>query len=274
MASTVATPPSMASSEANAKAKWTRVATLGFLLIAAGLVMWIVGGLVAGQSMGEDGMFFGAGIVAGLVGAAVTWKLGTAGKAIGVVLALAIMVMFFWVAFSLGVPAAFVEFSGAVMFVIGAFTALGYNIGALVRRNQRQAEATSGETRAMRVMLGLVALALVVSGVLNLTSRSTVDAAAAEGATAVEMSNFEFEPGEYTATAGESTQFVVRNGDAFTHDFTIESLDVESGLITPGSEELIDVNAPAGEYIIRCTLHSGDGEEIEEGEMKALLTVK
>ena len=28
----------------------------------------------------------------------------------------------FWVAFSLGAPGAFVEFSGAVMFVIGAFT--------------------------------------------------------------------------------------------------------------------------------------------------------
>lgn len=274
MASTVAAPRGVASSEATGKAKWTRVATLGFLFIAAGLVFWIVGGLVAGQSLGEEAMFFGGGIVAALIGAAVTWKLGTVGKGIGIALALVIMAMFFWVAFSLGVPAAFVEFSGAVMFVVGAFTALGYNIGAIVRRNDRHTEATRGETRAMRVMLGLVALALVVSGVLNLTSRSSVEAAA--GATEVTMSNFEFEPETYEATAGETTQFVVHNGDAFTHDFTIPSLDIESGLITPGSEKLVEVNAPAGTYAIYCTLHSSDtAKDVPaEGDMAATLTVE
>lgn len=273
MAASVAAPTTMASSES--KSKWTRVATLGFLLIASGLVFWIVGGLLAGQSLAEEAMFFGGGIVAALIGAAATWKLQTAGKAIGIVLALGIMAMFFWVAFSLGVPAAFVEFSGAVMFVVGAFTALGYNIAGLVRRNALHSETTRGEMRAMRVMLGIVALALVVSAVLNVTGRSSVDAAAATGATEVTMSSFKFAPATFEATAGEAAQFVVYNSDAFTHDFAIPALEVESGLITPGSEKLIEVNAPAGTYTVYCNLHSDTGEkDPEKAGMAALLTVK
>ena len=274
MAATVAAPTGVA--PGGTKSKWTRVATLGFLLVAAGLVLWIVGGLVAGQDMSEDGMFFGGGAVAALIGAGVTWKLGTAGKIIGIVLALAVMVMFFWVAFSLGQPAAFVEFSGAVMFIVGVFTALGYNIGGLVRRNDRHAEATRGETMAMRVMLGIVALALLASAVLNLTTRPSVDAAAATGATEVMMSSFEFEPATFTATADQPTKFLIHNGDAFTHDFAIPSLDIESGLIPPGGEKLVEVSAPAGTYAIYCNLHSMDTskETPSEDDMGAVLTVE
>lgn len=272
MASSLAAPTRVAST-ADAKSKWTRVATLGFLLIAAGMTLWIVGGLVAGQSLGADTMFLGGAVVAGLAGAALTWKLGTVGKAIGIMLALAVMVSMFWVAFSLGVPSAFVEFSGAVMFVVGAFTAVGYSIGGIVRRDHVAAEATRGETRAMRIMLGIVTLAMLVSAVLNMTTRTSV--AAPEGATAVAISSFEFGPTTFEATAGEATTFAIHNGDAFTHDFAIPALDVESGLITPGSEKLVDVNAPAGEYTIYCQLHSDqDVKDPEEAGMAATLIVK
>lgn len=274
MASSVAAPSAVRSE--TGKSKWTRVATLGFLLIAAGMVLWIAGALVAGQTIGEEVTFFGGAIVAALLGAGLTWKLGTAGKAIGIVLALAIMMMLFWVAFSLGVPGAFVEFSGAVMFVVGGFTALGYSIGGIVRRNDVRVEATRGETLAMRVMLGIVALALVVSAVLNLTGRGSIDSAAAANATEVSMSNFKFAPATFEATAGESTKFAVHNSDAFTHDFAIPALDVESGLITPGGEKLIEVNAPAGEYAVYCNLHSMDTskDKPSEDDMGAVLTVK
>lgn len=243
MASSVAAPTALRAG--TERSKWTRVAVLGFLLIAGGMVLWIAGGLLAGQSLGEEGMFFGGAAVAALIGAAVVSRFGVVGKAIGIVLALAIMFALFWVAFSLGVPAAFVEFSGAVMFVIGAFTALGYSIAGIVRRNEVHGEATRGETRAMRIMLGLVALAMVVSAVLNMTTRSSV--AGAAGATEVTMSNFEFAPATFQAAADQATQFVIYNSDAFTHDFAIPALDIESGMITPGSEKAIEVNAPTGD---------------------------
>lgn len=273
MASSVAAPTSVI--EGRAKAKWTRVASLGFLLIAGGMILWIVGGLIAGQSMGEEvGMFAGA-IVASLVGAFVVQRFGTVGKAIAIVLALAIMAMLFWVAFSLGAPGAFVEFSGAVMFVVGVFSAIGYSIGAIVRRNQLHEETTKGEARAMRIMLGIVVLAMLVSAVLNVTTRPSVDAAAASGATAVTMDSFEFEPATMQASAGEATQLLVHNGDAFTHDFAIPALDIDSGLLAPGGEKLVEVNAPAGEYTFYCTLHSDTGEkDPEEAGMAGVLTVK
>jgi plastocyanin len=273
MASTVAAPTSVAAG--HPKAKWTRVAVLGFLLMAAGLALWIVGGLIAGQSMGEDGMFFGGGILAALIGAGVVWRFGTPGKAVGALLAFLTMGAFFWVAFSLGGPAAFVEFSGAVMFVMGAFTALGYSIGAIVRRRELHTEATRGESRAMRIMLAIVALAMVVSGVLNFTSRTTVDAAAAAGATEVAMSNFEFAPATLEATAGEAS-VLVTNSDAFNHDFAIESLDINTGLIGPGSQKLVEIDAPAGEYFFRCTLHSDSDPATagQDGNMSGMLTIK
>ena len=274
MASSVAAPTSVTA--AHEKAKWTRVAALGFLLMAAALVLWIVGGLVAGQSLGDELMFFGGGILAALIGAGLVWKLGTVGKAVGALLALLTMGAFFWIAFSLGGPAAFVEFSGAVMFVMGGFVALGYSIGAIVRRNELHTEATRGESRAMRIMLGIVALAMVVSGVLNFTSRTTVDAAAAAGATEVAMSDFMFAPATVEATAGEAAQLVVSNSDAFNHDFTIEALDIKTGLIGPGSEKLVEVNAPAGEYFFRCTLHSDSDPATagKDGNMSGTLTLK
>ena len=259
----------------HAKSKWTRVASLGFLLIAAGMALWIAGGLIAGQSMGEELGMFGGAIAVALIGSFVVQRFGTVGKAAGIVLALLIMGMLFWVAFSLGAPGAFVEFSGAVMFVVGAFTAIGYGIASIIRRDDVATEATRGESMAMRIMLGIVALAMVVSAVLNLTSRSTVDQAAAAGATAVEMSNFQFEPGTFEASAGEATQFVVHNGDAFTHDFAIPALKVESGMITPGSSKLVEINAPAGEYTIYCNLHSDTSQKDPEAAgMAALLTVE
>ena len=274
MASSVAAPTNVA--DAHPKAKWSRIAALGFLLMAGGLVLWIVGGLIYGQEMGEDGMFFGGGVLAALIGAGLVWKAGTVGKAIGAVLALLTMGSFFWVAFSLGGPAAFVEFSGAVMFVVGAFSALGYSIAAIVRRNDLHAEASRGESRAMRIILGVVVLAMVVSGVLNLTSRTTVDAAAAAGAAQVTMSSFEFAPATLEATAGEGGQLVITNSDAFNHDFEIAELDIKTGLIGPGSQKLVELNAPAGEYFFRCTLHSDDDPATagKDGNMSGTLTVK
>ncbi|MBD0323379.1 MAG: cupredoxin domain-containing protein [Aldersonia sp.] len=272
MASSVAAPTVVAG---HPKAKWARVASLGFALVAAGMALWLIGGLLAGQSMGEEGAFFVLAIVVGLVAAVVVRRFGTVGHAIGITLGLGLAVMFFWVAFSLAIPGSFVEFSGAVMFVMGLATGVGYSIGAIVRRHELHVDPTRGETRAMRVMLGIVVLAMVVSGVLNLTTRSSV--AAPAGAIAVEQANFEFSQATYTVQAGEDSTLVIHNRDAFTHDLVIPALGIESGLITPGSEKLVTILAPpAGDVAIYCSLHSSDtGAKVPaEDDMAAMLSVK
>lgn len=277
MASTVAAPSDL--SVGRPKSKYTRVAALGFLLMTAGMVMWVAGGLIAGQTLGVEGLFFGGAALFGLAGAAVVWRFGTAGKAVGIVLALAPLVMMFWVAFSLAAPAAFSEFSGALMFIGGGLTALGFNIASLVKRREVAVEATAGETRAMRVVVGIIALGMVASAVMTVTGRTSVDAAVAADATAVSMENFHFSPASYEATAGEPTKLVVHNSDAFLHDIAIPALGVDPVTINPGSQKLVEFTAAEpGEYLIRCTLHSGTNDDpaaAGEGDsMSALLVVK
>lgn len=278
MASTVAAPAGV--SMGRPKSKYTRVAVLGFLMLAASMVFWVTGGLLAGQTLGGgEAAMFGGVVLVGLAGAAVEWRFGTAGKSVGIVLALAPLVAMFWVAFSLFAPASFSEFGGAVLFVAGGLSALGFSIAGIVKRREVATHATRGETRAMQIMVGIVALALVASAILTLTGRTSVDAAAAAGATQATMENFKFAPGTYEATAGEPAKFVIHNSDAFVHDFAIEALGVSTGLINPGSQQLVEFTAAeAGEYRIRCTLHSGadtpDSEASVNGDMSALLVVK
>ncbi|HVM20464.1 MAG TPA: cupredoxin domain-containing protein [Egibacteraceae bacterium] len=273
MASTVAAPTPAIGGHTHAK--WTPVAAFGMLLMAAGMALWIVGGLIAGQSVGGDFAFLFIGVGAPLVGAALTWRAGTVGKILGVLLAAATLFVMFWVAFSLGAPNAFVEFSGAVMFVMGGLTAVGYGVGSIVHRKDLFATATRGETRARVIMVGIAIVAMLVSGVLNFTGRTSVDAAAAGGATPIAMANFEFSPATLSATAGEPTTIVMHNSDAFTHDFVIEALGVNSGLMSPGSQQLIEITAAEpGEYLFRCTLHSGAADTPEEAGMAGMLVVE
>ena len=278
MASSVAAPTSGVADAGTAKSKWSRVASVGFLLVSAGMAFWLIGGILAGQSLaGEGGMLVIPSVI-GVVASAVVTRFGMAGKVAGIVLVLALLMPptgVFYAAFSLGAPGAFFEFSGATMYVVGILSALGYTIGSIVRRNEVHTEATRGESRAIRVMLGIVVLAIVLSAVMSFTSRSTVDAAAAAGATEVTMSDFEFEPGTFQATAGETTKILVSNSDAFVHDFAIPALGVESGLINPGSQKLIEVTGDAGQYTVYCNLHSDTGEkDPEKAGMAAMLTIE
>lgn len=276
MASSVAAPTSVAAG--HPKSKWSRVASLGFLLVAAGMAFWVVGGLVAGQSLTGESAFLLIPVVLGVIASVVVPRFGMVGKVLGIVFVLALLAPptgAFYAAFSLGAPGAFFEFSGAAMYTVGILSALGYTIGSIVRRNDVHDEATRGETRAMRVMLGIVVLAIALTAVMSFTSRTSVEASAAAGATEVAMSNFEFAPGTFEATAGEPTKFLITNSDGFVHDFAIPALKVESGLVNPGSQKLVEVNAPAGEYTVYCNLHSDKGEtDPEAAGMAAVLTVK
>lgn len=248
------------------KQRFTRVATVGFVMMAVGMIFWLVAAIVTNGGFDPTFSLVVGAAAGALIAAVVVWRFGTIGLAVGILLAVAIMVPLFWVAFSLFAIASFVEFSGAVLFVVGGFTALGCCVAGVVRRNRAVDPTSSGEPRAIKILLGVVALALVVSGVLDLTTETTVDAATAEGAVAVSMEDFDFDPAQYSLPAGEDASFLVHNSDVFTHDFGIEALGVEATFVTPGSDVLIPVAAPeAGEYTILCSLHP---------DMEARLTVE
>ena len=252
MASSVAAPTSVA--EGQAKSKYTGVVALGLALMGAAVVLLVVSGLIAGQSMSDEVQIFTIAVVAAAVGAVAVLRFGTIGKIVGLVATLVVLSQVFWLVFAMFQITSFADFSAGVMFTIGVVYSFGWGIAGLVRRNRMEVEPTRGETRMMRGALIVVVLAMVVSAIMQVTSRTTVDAAEAAGATQVTQADLAFSPATYEVAADTPTKLLVHNSDALTHDFVIEELDVAE-LLSPGSQRLVEVTAPAGEYTVLCTLH-------------------
>jgi plastocyanin len=152
------------------------------------------------------------------------------------------------------------------MFTIGFVYSFGWGIAGLVRHNRMETHATRGEARMVRGAVAVVALAMVASAVLQVTSRTTVDAAEAQaiGAVSVTQASFAFAQADYTIPARQKTPLLIHNSDASTHNFIIDKLGIEE-LVTPGSDKLVQITAPPGVYKILCTLHP---------DMEATLTAK
>lgn len=273
MTSSVPAPVAVAAERA--RVVYTRVAALGLVFIAAIPLLFIAAGLVAGQDLGDDLVFFLGVAAVALAGAALVRKLGLAGRVAGLVASILAGGSIFWAFSGIFTPSATVDFVAAVLWPLGVLMGMGGAIAALVagRRGHATSEATRGERRIMRTAVGLVALALVVSVVTSFTTQTTIGAAAAQGATAVEYASFEFGQSTYTVAAGE-VKMLVHNGDAFIHDFAVPALGVEPTLVNPGSDALVEFTAAPGTYLMFCTLHS-DTSDTEIGRnMAATLVVE
>lgn len=275
MASTVAAPMPMAAGAS--RSAYTKTQMLGLVLHAAAPLLMVVYGLATGLSfMEDDGMFL---LIVGLVAlaaAAAVARLGMAGKIVGLVATVAAAGAVFWMAFGLMAPAAFGDFVPGVLVLLGVVLGLWGGIGGIRAQRAHRMQEAPAERRIMTVAAAIVVLAVVASGILSLTTRSTVDAAAAEGAVTATMERFTFAEGTYEVAAGEPAKIVVHNSTGFVHDFAVPELGIEPVVVNPGSEVLVEVNAPAGEYTIFCTLHSGrDGDnEASPDDMAATLVAK
>ena len=258
-----------------ARPVYTRIAVAGLLLVAMGPLTMLLLGTVAGMDLSGEVGFFGAVIAIAVVAAVLVWRFGTWAKIVGAVVSVLAGMALFWTAFGLAYPAAFGDFMPGLMVPLGVVLGLGGSIGAVVaaRRGNVATAATSTERRILTTVVAVVALAAVISGVLNLTSTRAV--ADAGDAAPVTMADFAFAEGGYEATAGEAASFVVRNTDPFVHDFTIPELGVAVDLL-PGAEAVVEVPAAdAGTYMVFCTLHSDtSAETVEPDAMAATLTVR
>ena len=240
------------------RAVYTRLATMGLVLAAATPVFILVAGLFAGQALtGEDLTFFGVTALIGLAGAVAVWYLGLAGRIVGIVASLLLGMALFWTMFGLAVPAAFADFIAGVMLPVGVILGVGGGIASIVaaRRGQVQPHAGHLETRIMLGALGVLAVAVIASGIASVTGRTVVSEAAAAGATQLGMADMQFSA-PLEVTAGEPARVVVHNSDAFLHDFAIPALGLEPVQVLPGSDQLIELSAPVGTYTVYCTLHA------------------
>jgi plastocyanin len=253
-----------------AVAAHTRTEVLGLALIAGALAFVVVVGVSTTIPFEETPILLMPMLAAG-IGAVVAWRYGTAGRAVGLVLGLGAAAITFWLGFGILVPTSIVEFTSGVAFVLGVGLLLYGGVGALVRRADVRTEPTRSEVMLDRAAVAAVVLALLVSLSLWAVNRTTVDAAATAGLSEVAALNFAFEDVTATATDGV-VSLVVRNRDAFTHTFTIDTLGVDVQLL-PGSAEVVTFDAPTGAYTYYCIPHSSEAGEGDH-DMAATLTVQ
>jgi plastocyanin len=253
------------------RARWTRLAALGLVFVAAGPLLMLGAALTFGLDLEEFLGFLVVTSAVPLIGAYLVWRFGTWSKIVGILAALAPAVMLFWTAFGLAQPTSFFDFMPGVLVIPGALLAIVACVSAIVagRRGHASATAVGGEMKTIRIALSVVVGLAVVSGGLTLGTRSTADAAGT--AATVDMKDFEFVP-DNQSVAGGST-ILVKNSDPFHHTFTVEALDIDVDF-GPRSSETIEIPARPGTYVIFCRPHTGTPDDPGENDMAGELTVE
>jgi len=247
----------------------THLATLGLLMAASGPIVLLAASLLWGLDTG-DAAFFVVPAVLGLVGAVLIRRRRTAWKVIALVLAVLVAGAAFWTAFGLAEPASIFDFVPGLLVLPGVLLALVAGIVS-IRSAKQGRPVGNGERRAAVAILGVVGLLAIVSAVMTVAGRETVDTdLAADADLVVDLEDFEFDQASYDVTGGDTV--LVKNADPFVHTFTIEELGIDVDL-GPSSEKLVDLPTEPGTYILICEPHTSDPDDPGEDDMAAELTI-
>jgi plastocyanin len=250
--------------------RWSRLASLGFLMAAAGPVLMIAAVLLWGLDSG-DLAFFVVPAVLGAAAAALVRKRRRWQRVLAIVLGLLAAVMMFWTMFGITSPASFFDFVPALLVVPGALIGLVAGVASARAAKGGAATESVGERRAIQGILVALGTLVVVSAVVSVSSRETVsDAEAAAADIVVDLKDFEFDAERYDAAGG--TTILVKNSDPFLHTFTIDELGIDVSL-NGGSEKLVSIPAQPGTYVVYCEPHTSDKDDPGEDDMAAALTV-
>lgn len=242
------------------RALYTRIAVLGLLTMAAGLLIVLIGSRFAAIG------FVAPFVAVLLLAAALAWRFGAWTKVVAAVIGLALLAMNApFIIPSLGYPSVFFEFVPAVMFIMGSVTVTVGGVAAVIKRRDQRTSASAGERRITRAMVAILAGLGIVSGVLALVTRTTVAAADRAGSTAVSLEDFEFSPKTLQVKAGEPVKLVVHNSDTAWHTFTIAG--VVDQTVLPGSDQVVEFTAPeSGTLVAYCRPHANPANGFEGNE--------
>lgn len=274
MTATATAPPRPAIDAGRQRPVYTRIQALGLLMAAAAPALMLSAALLAGMAIPADELtFFVPLIVVPLAAAALVYRFGTWAKILGLVVAAAAGFMLFWTVFGLSYPSSPADLLPGILLPGGVLIALAGGVAALVakRRGRMATSATKAETRIAGAALGLVVLAAVVSGTWMMLARDSV---AADDALAVTMADFAFDQEAYTIPAGEPTEVLVHNSDAFVHTFTAPELGIDETVV-PGGDAMIEITGEPGTYTLYCTPHSDPtAADAEEAGMVSQIVIE
>lgn len=249
-----AAPSGSPSAPSAGRAIYTSVAALGLVLVAAAPALMLSLALGYGMAVAEELPFFGSAIAVSLVAAGLVWRFGLWAKVVGILAAVGVAVMMFWIVFGLSYFGSIGDVLPAVLLPLGVVLAVGGGIAAIVqqRRGRRASSVTVTEKRIIVTALAVVVAVGLASLILGLVQRQDADADAELTAT---MADFEFVEGTYEVAAGEPTTMQVHNSDAFAHTFTVPELGIDTTVL-PGDTATIEIDAPAGTYTVYCKPHA------------------
>ena len=272
MTTQVEAPPNLRMGAAVARPFYTRLAALGFGLIALTGLVAIGIGLATGTA-GSSAGFGLVVIVIGLLVGGLVWRFGRWALILAAVLSLVVVGLLGPLSlFTLSHPESGTDFVPIVLLLTGGLLGLVGSVGAIVqwRRKTARVDATSTERFALSGLLGLVGLAVLLSIILTLASHTTVSAQVRAGATGVQIKNFAFAPNSVQVKAGDTVRLVVRNDDQTLHTFTLPQAGVNVS-VPPGSEKVIEFKAPAaGTYQWYCIPHSSVNGATRQGMVGTL----
>lgn len=249
------------------KAGWARLAALGLLMSASGALLLLVALVTFDLNPEKRPLLLILGLVAAAA-AFVVRRLGPWGKLVGLAAAVAMVVTLHWTWSGVRSFPSFFDFMPGVLVVPGAIVACVGCVAAIAA-GRRRLIVTGAERPAIRIIAAAVALMTVVSGVLTVTSRSTVGATPT--AASVDMKNFHFTHEIYRLRAGSVV--LVRNDDPFVHSFTVDALDVDKRT-NPGDRVLVRIPSQTGTFILYCKLHTFDPEHPRPDDMAAQIVVE
>jgi plastocyanin len=252
---------------AAAPSRGTSIATLGFLMGAAGPLLLLVASLAFGLST-DDAAFFVLPVVLGVLGAWLVRRDSTGAKVAAIVLAVVLLGTVFWTAFGLALPDSFFDFVPGTLVLPGVLLGIGGAVTSIRSRNHDR-QSGPGERRTVGAVLAVVGVLAAVSAVLTVAGRDTVpDALADQADLTVRMEDFEFDESAYELDGGATV--LVENDDPFAHTFTVEALDIDVDL-GPYSEVLVELPDEPGTYVLYCEPHTSDADDPSEDDMAAEL---
>ncbi len=233
---------------------YSRLAIGGLITIVAMMVMLGIVQLASSDTSNLAFLIINIAVV--LIVGGLIWRFGSWALVLGAIAGLLSTGLVYgpFLIQSTGSVNSVFDFGVAVVTTVAAVMVLVGSVVAFVqlRRGAARVEATVVERNALRGVAAVVAVLVVVSAVVTLAARDTVEEADRVGAIEVLMKTTEFKTAQLDAKAGETLHIVLKNDDLYIHTFIIKELRVDV-TVGPRGEKAVSLSLPKkGTFEYKC----------------------